>query len=107
MPKNKPVRDIGASVRARLLKIAQERGYTFDLILTRFALERFLYRLSISPHKDRFVLKGAMLVTTWFDDPHRPTRDIDLLGFDRSIPGRHAFDVPESVRHQVRRRTHL
>lgn len=81
MPKNKPVRDIGASVRARLLKIAQERGYTFDLILTRYALERFLYRLSISPHKDSFVLKGAMLVTTWFDDPHRPTRDIDLLGF--------------------------
>jgi predicted nucleotidyltransferase component of viral defense system len=81
MPKNKPVRDIGASVRARLLKIAQERGYTFDLILTRYALERFLYRLSISPHKDRFVLKGAMLVTTWFDDPHRPTRDLDLLGF--------------------------
>jgi predicted nucleotidyltransferase component of viral defense system len=81
MPKNKPVRDMGASVRARLLKIAQERGNTFDLILTRYALERFLYRLSISPHKDRFVLKGAMLVTTWFDDPHRPTRDIDLLGF--------------------------
>lgn len=53
----------------------------FELVLTRFALERLLYRLSQSAHADRFILKGAMLLTTWFDDPMRPTRDLDLLGF--------------------------
>jgi predicted nucleotidyltransferase component of viral defense system len=52
-----------------------------DLVLTRFALERLLFRLSQSPHADRFVLKGAMLMMSWFDDPHRGTRDLDLLGF--------------------------
>ncbi len=51
------------------------------MILTRFALERLLFRLSQSPHADRFVLKGAMLMMSWFDDPHRGTRDLDLLGF--------------------------
>src|ERR1022692_591230 len=77
-------RDMGASVRARLLNLARERGQVFDLLLTRYALERMLYRLSISTHRNQFVLKGAMLVTTWFDDPHRPTRDLDLLGFGDS-----------------------
>ena len=77
----KTPRDIGASVRARLLNRARERGQALDLLLTRYALERLLYRLSISRHRDRFVLKGALLLTTWFDDPHRPTRDLDLLGF--------------------------
>src|SRR6266704_3102639 len=74
-------RDIGASVRARLLNLARERGQVFDLLLTRYALERLLYRLSVSKYRNRFVLKGAILLTTWFDDPHRPTRDLDLLGF--------------------------
>lgn len=80
----KSPRDIGASVRARLLNLARERGQAFDLLLTRYALERLLYRLSISGHRSQFVLKGAMLVTTWFDDPHRATRDLDLLGFGDS-----------------------
>ena len=80
----KAPRDIGASVRARLLNLARERGQVLDLLLTRYALERLLYRLGISAHRSRFVLKGAMLVTTWFDDPHRPTRDLDLLGFGDS-----------------------
>lgn len=74
-------RDIGASVRARLLTLAREKGQAFDLLLTRYATERLLYRLSTTSHRDRFVLKGAMLITTWFDDPHRPTRDVDLLGY--------------------------
>lgn len=82
----KPVKNVGASVRARLLTIAKERGQTFDLLLTRYVLERFLYRLSTSKHKDSFVLKGAMLVTTWLDNAHRPTRDVDLLGFGSSQP---------------------
>ncbi len=84
MPKQ--IRNIGASVRARLLNLAKERNQPFDLLLTRFAHERLLYRLSISPHHRRFALKGAMLITTWFDDPHRPTRDLDLLGFGDPNP---------------------
>jgi predicted nucleotidyltransferase component of viral defense system len=75
------IRNIGASVRARLLTLSKEKGQTFDLVLTRFALERLLFRLSQSAHADRFVLKGAMLMMSWFDDPHRGTRDLDLLGF--------------------------
>ncbi len=82
----KQPRDIGASVRARLLTLAREKGQSFDLVLTRYATERLLYRLSTTPHRDRFVLKGAMLITTWFDDPHRPTRDLDFLGYGDSAP---------------------
>jgi len=82
----KQPRDIGASVRARLLNLAREKGQAFDLLLTRYATERLLYRLSITPHRDRFVLKGAMLMTTWFDDPHRPTRDVDFLGYGDPAP---------------------
>lgn len=74
-------RNIGASVRQRLLNLAHARGQPMELLLTRFALERLLHRLSLSPHRDRFVLKGAMLLATWFDEPHRATRDVDLLGF--------------------------
>lgn len=80
------LRDIGASVRARLLALAREKGQAFDLLLTRYATERLLYRLSTTPHRDRFVLKGAMLMTTWFDDPHRPTRDVDFLGYGDPAP---------------------
>jgi len=71
----------GASVRARLLALAKERGDSFDLVLVRYAIERFLYRLSISPEKDRFWLKGGQLFQLWFNAPHRPTRDADFLGF--------------------------
>src|SRR6266849_4515373 len=82
----KPLRNIGASVRARLLNLAKDRNQPFDLLLTRYVLERFLYRLSTTKHRERFVLKGAMLMTTWLDDPHRPTRDLDLLGFGDPDP---------------------
>jgi len=73
-------RNVAASVRARLLNRARETGQEFNLILTRYALERLLYRLSISPHADQFLLKGALLFDLWFDLPHRPTRDADFLG---------------------------
>ena len=74
-------RNVGASVRQRLLNLAHARGQPMELLLTRYALERLLHRLSLSPHRERFVLKGAMLLATWFDEPHRATRDVDLLGF--------------------------
>ncbi len=82
----KPFQNLGASVRARLLNLSKERNQPFELLLTRYTLERLLYRLSKSAHREKFVLKGAMLMRHWFDDPHRPTRDLDLLGFGDSDP---------------------
>jgi predicted nucleotidyltransferase component of viral defense system len=76
----KPRKDVGASVRARLLRLARERGDDFQLLLTRYANERLLYRLARSPHGTSFILKGATLFTLWTGHPHRATRDIDLLG---------------------------
>ena len=75
------VRNIAASVRARLQNIARAKQANFQRMLTRYALERLLFRLSVSPHNDRFVLKGAMLYAAWLEDPFRTTRDLDLLSF--------------------------
>ena len=82
----KTIKNIGASVRAHLLKLSKEQGQSFDLVLTRFALERLLFRLSQSRFADSFVLKGAMLLMSWLDEPHRGTRDLDLLGFGDPNP---------------------
>ncbi len=76
--------NVAVSVRARLLNIAREQRVDFQQVLVRFALERMLYRLSQSEHADRFLLKGALLFTLWYDMPHRATRDADLLGFGDS-----------------------
>ena len=76
--------NFAASVRARLLNVAKAQGVDFNQVLVRFALERILYRLSLSGHADRFLLKGALLFTLWYDLPHRATRDADLLGFGAS-----------------------
>lgn len=75
-----------ASIRARLLNLARKRDENFDLVLLRYANERFLYRLSISQFRAQFVLKGALLFDLWFNAPHRPTRDADLLGFGSDDP---------------------
>ena len=82
----KKIKNIGASVRARLLSLSKANNQSFDLVLTRFAIVRLLFRLSRSRHADRFVLKGAMLLMTWFKDPYRGTRDLDLLGFGDPSP---------------------
>ena len=74
-------RNTAASVRARLLTRARETRQDFNLVLTRYALERLLYRLSVSRHANQFLLKGALLFDLWFDIQHRPTRDADFLGF--------------------------
>ena len=79
MSKDRP-RNLPASVRERLHKLAAARKEDFQLVLTRYGLERLLYRLSRSPHADSFILKGAMLFQLWAGQPHRPTRDLDLLG---------------------------
>lgn len=74
-------RNIAASVRARLKQYADAKKQDFNLTLTHYGLERLLYRLSISPHAPNYLLKGALLFSLWYDQPHRPTRDADLLGF--------------------------
>jgi hypothetical protein len=74
-------KNVGASVRARLLKRARADKVEFNQMLTRYALERLLYRLGVSTWSVQFLLKGALLFDLWFDHPQRPTRDIDLLGF--------------------------
>jgi predicted nucleotidyltransferase component of viral defense system len=71
---------VAASVLDRLLALARQRGEDFQRVLGRYAIERLLYRLSVSPHRDRFLLKGAMLFVVWTGAVYRPTRDLDLLG---------------------------
>lgn len=78
------VSDVAASVRQRLLNLARERDASFDQLLVYYAIERFLYRLSLTPWAEQLVIKGATLLRVW-DVPYaRPTRDIDFLG---RVPG--------------------
>lgn len=82
MPKPKqPITNIGMSVRSRLLNLSKQRRQPFQLLLTDYVRERLLYRLSQTAYRDRFILKGAMLLAKWFEDPLRPTRDLDFLAF--------------------------
>lgn len=87
--------NMAKSVKDRLLDIARKEGRAFDILLVRFALERLLYRLSISAHRDRFVLKGGMLVTVWVADENRVTRDADFLGHGDADPDRLIADFGE------------
>ena len=75
------LKNLPASVKARLETLAGKRGEEFNLLLTRYGIERLLYRLSQSQHADKFLLKGAMLFAVWDIKTHRPTQDLDLLGF--------------------------
>lgn len=84
------------SVRARLITLARERGEQAELVLTRYAIERLLYRLGESAYRERFVLKGALLFDLWFDDARRPTRDADLLGH-----GEHDSDAVAAVFREI------
>lgn len=80
--------NLAASVKQRLLTIAKARGEEFEQVLVRYAVERLLYRLSMSEHREDFVLKGAMLFVAWEGMPHRVTRDVDFLGFGDDSVGR-------------------
>lgn len=71
--------NVAVSVMARLLTRAKSRGEDYQLLVTAYAFERLLYRLGQSPVRDRFVLKGAMLLRLWSEQPYRATRDLDLL----------------------------
>lgn len=74
-------KNLRASVRARINNKAKADKVNTQFLLTRYSLERLLYRLAVSKHRDSFLLKGALLFDLWYDVPLRPTRDIDLLGF--------------------------
>lgn len=69
------------SVRQRLLNLSRKTGEDFQLLFTRYAIERLLFRLGRSEYAQNFVLKGAMLFAFWTGEMHRPTRDLDLLGY--------------------------
>ena len=71
--------NMAASVTARLLNCARATGDDFQRLLIGYCFERFLYRLGTSTLRDRFVLKGAMLLRVWSEHPYRATRDLDLL----------------------------
>ena len=74
-----------ASIRARLKQHPETSKQDFNLTLTRYGLERLLYRLSVSEHTPNFLLKGALLFRLWFDMEQHPTRDADFLGFGDAI----------------------
>jgi hypothetical protein len=57
---SKPVTNVAASVRQRLLNLARDRKEDFGLLLTKYALERLLFRISQSEHKTAFILKGSV-----------------------------------------------
>lgn len=79
-PVKKPAnRNVAASVHQRLLNIARDTGRPFNEVLQYFAMERLLYRLSCSPQRDSFILKGALLFRVWDVPDSRATRDIDFL----------------------------
>lgn len=88
-----------ASVRQRLLNLARKKGQVFDVVLVGYGLERLMCRLSISEHRDSFVLKGGMLVTLWIGDENRVTRDADFLGFGDASEG-HLISVFSEVMSQ-------
>ncbi|TDX60533.1 nucleotidyltransferase AbiEii toxin of type IV toxin-antitoxin system [Methylosinus sp. sav-2] len=75
-----PLKNLPASVRDRLTQRARAAGENVQLILTRYAIERLLYRLSVSQHRERFILKGAIPFSLWGPTPYRATGDLDLLG---------------------------
>ncbi|MCT7963908.1 nucleotidyl transferase AbiEii/AbiGii toxin family protein [Laspinema sp. D1] len=78
------MRNLPASVHQKLLNFSKKQKTDFQSVLTRRALERFLYRLRQSPYQNQFILKGALLFSIWSDETHRPTRDLDLLGYGQT-----------------------
>lgn len=82
------LRNIPASIRQKLLNLARERNDDFGLILTKYGLERILFRLSKSKYRQVFILKGALLFEVWTKERYRPTRDADFLATGDNSPGR-------------------
>lgn len=86
MSPKKKVSNKAASVRAMLFKHATEKHFDFNNVLVRYVNERIIYRLSVSPFSNEFILKGGTLISAWLNEPHRPTKDVDLLGKNSKDP---------------------
>jgi predicted nucleotidyltransferase component of viral defense system len=95
------MKNLAASIHARLAQRRAKTGEDFNVLLVRFTLERLLYRLSRSQHREQFILKGAMLFALWEPALHRVTRDLDLLGFGHPTPERLAEIFKELCRLEV------
>lgn len=68
------------SIKAKLKNHAVKSGRLYNEILTMYLLERLLYRVSISKYKDKFILKGGVLLYMMFDKKYpRATADVDFL----------------------------
>ena len=82
----KEVKNIEASIKARLKNKAQETNRPFAEVMQYYGMERFLYRFSKSKYADKFVLKGALLFAVWQIPDRRTTLDIDFLArFDNEV----------------------
>jgi hypothetical protein len=79
---------MAASIRQRLLNLSRERKEDFGLLLTKYSLERVLYRIAESRYREVFVLKGALLFELWTEQRYRPTRDADFLARGQNDPER-------------------
>ncbi len=77
----KEKKNYAASIKQKLLNIARERSDDYQLVLTKYSLERVLARISKSQFQNSFILKGAMLFEIWREFSHRATRDLDFLSF--------------------------
>ena len=93
---------LAGSVHARLIQHAKKRALDPNLVLTRYGVERFLYRLSMSPYSERFILKGALLLLAWLGETVRPTRDADLLGLGELSDAALLSIFREICRHPVK-----
>jgi hypothetical protein len=77
-------KNIAASVRNKLTDQFKKTGENLQTLFVRYANERFLYRLSQTEHRTKFLVKGATVFAFWFNEPHRPTKDLDLLGYGKN-----------------------
>jgi Nucleotidyl transferase AbiEii toxin, Type IV TA system len=82
------LKNIPASIRQKLLNLARDRNDEFGLILTKYGLERILFRLSKSKYREVFILKGALLFELWTKERYRPTRDADFMAKGDNSPER-------------------
>lgn len=99
----KQLKNIAASVRQRLLNRARSESRPFDELLQYYAMERFLYRLSQSEHRNKFILKGALMLRAWRAPEFRPTKDIDMLGVTSNDESRIVQQIRKSWHSKLNR----
>ncbi len=89
------ISSVADSVKQRLLNKARSDNRSFNELLQYYVMERFLYRLSVSPHASNYMLKGALLLKVWSSLESRSTMDIDMLGKAKNVDQvlRHVQDI--------------